>query len=181
MKRLTDIEKKHKAKEMLNREEVFLLYEIEREIQGFGYRKDPRIQEIRSQRNIREDVSRIFECKPEEIALKQKELTDDTVALLGKFRATKLKDKNNKWFGWWRVGNEFPTRLRFIKGEADFMYSQVTNLGELRSIGGHAWFKKSQLTTLGKLERIGGDAVIDPHTAIDMNQLAAITNGKICF
>ena len=43
MKKLTEINNK---KEELNKEDLSFLYEIDNNIQGFGYNKDPRIEEI---------------------------------------------------------------------------------------------------------------------------------------
>lgn len=62
MKRLTNIEKKITANNEIElpSEELRFLYEIDREIQGFGYDIDPRIAIIRSQRDARKDLGRIF-------------------------------------------------------------------------------------------------------------------------
>ena len=51
MKILTYIYKKHKNKEELTKEEILFLYEIDDKIKGFGYGKDPRILEIKQERN----------------------------------------------------------------------------------------------------------------------------------
>jgi hypothetical protein len=63
MKRLTAIEKKiqEEPETELTSEEVRFLYELDREIQGFGYERDPRIDEIRQKRRDkgRVELSRI--------------------------------------------------------------------------------------------------------------------------
>ena len=73
MKLLTLIDKKVNDNIDLTLEELKFLYEIDGQIIGFGYRKDPRIEEIKRKRNERKDYSLIFNVKEEEVALSQKE------------------------------------------------------------------------------------------------------------
>ena len=73
MKLLTLIDKKVNDNIELTLDELKFLYEIDGKITGFGYGKDPRIEEIKSQRNERRDYSLIFNVKEEEIALSQEE------------------------------------------------------------------------------------------------------------
>ena len=60
MKLLTQIYKKQEKEEDLTIEELKFLYEINYSIDGFGYKKDPRIGEIKEKRNIIEDLNKIF-------------------------------------------------------------------------------------------------------------------------
>ncbi len=69
MQRLTKIEEKTKSNQELSKEDLIFLYEINNKIEGFGYDKDPRIEEIRSQRNMKSDCAVMFDCKEEEIAI----------------------------------------------------------------------------------------------------------------
>ena len=73
MRLLTTIYKKHQKQEELSIEELRFLYEIDDKIQGFGYQKDPRIKEIIGTRDIRDDLSKVFNCSKEEIGLKPKD------------------------------------------------------------------------------------------------------------
>ena len=73
MKLLTLIEKKVNNNIDLTLDELKFLYEIDGQIIGFGYGKDPRIKEIKRKRNERRDYSLIFNVKEEEIALSQEE------------------------------------------------------------------------------------------------------------
>ena len=73
MKLLTLIDKKVNNNIELNLGELKFLYEIDSKITGFGYGKDPRIEEIKRKRNERRDYSLIFNVKEEEVALSQKE------------------------------------------------------------------------------------------------------------
>ena len=69
MEMLTKIYNKHKENRELTKEEVLFLYEVYSLIQGFGYEKDPRINEIINKRNIKEDLSYALECSVDEIGL----------------------------------------------------------------------------------------------------------------
>ena len=73
MKLLTLIDKKVNDNIDLTLEELKFLYEIDGQIIGFGYRKDPRIEEIKRKRNERRDYSIIFNIKEEDVALSQEE------------------------------------------------------------------------------------------------------------
>jgi len=61
MKKLTEIYKKYKSHEELSKEDLIFLYEIDSQIEEFGYGKDPRIKEIRVSRNIVIDLNNILE------------------------------------------------------------------------------------------------------------------------
>ena len=51
MRKMTEIENKNKSGTPLNKEDLIFLYEINSKIEGFGYDKDPRIEEIRKTRD----------------------------------------------------------------------------------------------------------------------------------
>ena len=90
MKRLTRIEEEiqngtfdtKEDKEEL-RNDLKFLYEMSSPIEGFGYQKDPRIEEIRKQRKIEEDAPIVFECQPEEFAYKKEDVNENTKAYIG--------------------------------------------------------------------------------------------------
>ena len=73
MKLLTLIDKKVNNNIELTLDELKFLYEIDSKIEGFGYEKDPRINEIKNKRNIKKDCALIFDGKEEEVALSQEE------------------------------------------------------------------------------------------------------------
>ena len=83
MKRLTEIDKKTKEGTELTDDDCIFLYERDSAIQYFGYKTDPRIKELRGKRNPKEDAPRVLECKPEEIAWGQHEITKDSKAYIG--------------------------------------------------------------------------------------------------
>ena len=73
MKLLTLIDKKVNNNIELTLSELKFLYEINSKIEGFGYERDPRIDEIKNKRNIKQDYALIFDVKGEEVALSQEE------------------------------------------------------------------------------------------------------------
>ena len=63
MKLITEIERKTNNNEELTIEEIIFLYELEEDIEGFGWHEDPRVEEIRQKRNPYEDLRKINEEK----------------------------------------------------------------------------------------------------------------------
>jgi hypothetical protein len=60
MRILTEIERKTKVGLPLSKQELISLYEIDNKMSGFGHGIDPRIAEIRAQRDIKADFSLLF-------------------------------------------------------------------------------------------------------------------------
>ena len=84
MQILTEIYYKHQRKEELTEEELRFLYEIDYKIEGFGYQKDPRIEEIINERKeAREDLARVFNCDVLQIAFNKREIINNTVYYRG--------------------------------------------------------------------------------------------------
>lgn len=73
--KLISIKKKEEENIELSREDLRFLYEIDKDIEGFGHEKDPEIELIKSKRNQRKDYSLIFNIKEEEVALTKEEYT----------------------------------------------------------------------------------------------------------
>lgn len=73
MRRLATIHMKHLRREELSRDDLRFLYEIDREIQGTGYGRDPRIEEIISGRDVKDDLSLVFGVPREQISTTEKE------------------------------------------------------------------------------------------------------------
>jgi len=84
MNHLTEIDKKQRLGLSLNKQDLNFIYEIDSTIEGFGYQRDPRIEEIHSQRNSSEDMLIVFECTPDQIAHSPNEINSNTKAYLGK-------------------------------------------------------------------------------------------------
>ncbi len=61
MRRLTEIERRNKNGDELKKEDLRFLYEIDEKIEGFGYQRDPRIEQIIIARNKIEDINKVLE------------------------------------------------------------------------------------------------------------------------
>lgn len=88
MKRVTNIAKLYDTetgawKRPLTKQELTFLYEIDAKIEGFGYDNDPRVTELRNQRDPKADAPIMCECQPNEIAWSQTEITETTKAYIG--------------------------------------------------------------------------------------------------
>jgi len=83
MRILTALEKKRENEEPFTKDDLVLLYEINGTIEGFGYQKDPRINELRQGRNSEEDMLVIFECTRDEIAHVPSQINENTKAYVG--------------------------------------------------------------------------------------------------
>jgi len=148
-----EIKLKNQAIELTN-EELRFLYEIDNEIDGFGYTKDPRIEEIKKQRDQKKDIAVIFDCYPRQVALSDDEITDDKIVAFNmNFHHHWVDIKNLKII----VGNfgEAPTNQAGTYGRSE--YAQVKSLNKVDTITGDAWFGKHE-GGLGVLKNIGGDA-----------------------
>jgi len=73
MKLLTEIYDNYK-KRKLTKEELMFLYELNGKISGFGYQEDPRIAEIKEQRDKRTDLAIALDCEPSQIGFKKEDL-----------------------------------------------------------------------------------------------------------
>jgi len=73
MRYLTLIEHKLADNQDLSLEDLRFLYEIDSPIEGFGYQKDPRIKSIIEKRNIKQDLSLVFDCRLDQISTTEQE------------------------------------------------------------------------------------------------------------
>ena len=83
MKLLTYIERKVATGHEPDRDDLVFLYEINGPIEGFGYKRDPRIEEIRSRRNPIADATIVFECSIDLISRSAAEIMEGTRAYIG--------------------------------------------------------------------------------------------------
>lgn len=112
MRILTAIERKVQEGQELGPQELTFLYEIDDVIEGFGYEKDPRIDELRSQRDPVADMPILFECEPSQIAQRPSEINEHTKAYVGKLEPGIFNQIRR--FGIEHVYTSFPEgRIRF--------------------------------------------------------------------
>ncbi|MFY9462132.1 MAG: hypothetical protein WAP51_02940 [Candidatus Sungiibacteriota bacterium] len=122
MQILTAVEKKSQKGEPLAKDELVFLYELNASIEGFGYQRDPRIAELRGQRNPEEDMPIVFECDKDQIAHNANEIKRGTKAYVGKL-VPGIFDKIQE-FGIEHVYTSFPEgRIRI---EKDFEVGPLT-------------------------------------------------------
>lgn len=92
MKRLTEVEKKNKAGEDLSSGELRFLYATDDKIQGFGYNDDPRIGEIKEDRNIKKDYAAIYDVREDQAIDDLRDLTMETGVYTGEETYTAPSD-----------------------------------------------------------------------------------------
>jgi len=80
---LTVIDRKMGRGEALTSEELAFLYAVDKPIKYFGVKQDPRIEELRNQRDAKKDIPVFFHCKPSQIAHNVSEIQPDTTAYVG--------------------------------------------------------------------------------------------------
>ena len=73
MEMLTYIYTKHENEGELTKTDLRFLYEIDDKITGFGYARDPRIEELLQERNVRKDLTLVLDCKEKNISLTEEE------------------------------------------------------------------------------------------------------------
>ena len=174
MNYLTKIDKKFQNNIELDLEELKFLYEISKKIEGFGYYKDPRVNEIKESRNKFADYAKIFDFdlsktmivnSIEELKNNSKEeyiIFDgslDSNENIDSECIKKIKIVTGNITN--KVGKENLEKfnnLVYVAGNADFsLLEDAINLRNLQFIGGSASFKLLKDSKgLEKLQFIGG-------------------------
>ena len=158
MKLLTEIDNKVNDNVDLTREELIFLYEVDNKIEGFGYDRDPRIQEIRNKRNNKKDLAFIFHCKEENIGTKLSDFERNNIIYF--YGDLEYVDET--------LTDDFKN-LQCIIGSAPFpRLTSAEGLNNLQRIGGYAFFKNlTSAEGLNNLQWIGGDARFDSLTSAE--------------
>ena len=171
MKLLTLIDKKVNKNIELSLDELKFLYEIDNEIDGFGYKKDPRIQEIQSKRNQKKDCALIYNISEDEVALSQNEWESNPKrfkVLLGDLEINKSNNINDFFRLKYICGNLYLDNLKeandiiittkisgyIVLNNLTFINSLIIN----KNIGGYLDLSKLRIAqNLILPEIIGGD------------------------
>ena len=175
MKYLTLLEKKQEQGLEFSIDDITFLYEINNQIEGFGWEKDPRITEIRQKRNQKKDLTSIFKIPENEIAVKVSEFKENKNIrfFYGNLNWTENKltpsfSKLQVIFGnadFYRLTDaEGLDSLQTIQGNARFdsLMSSAKGLNSLQTIKGDAFFSHlSSAEGLNSLQTIGGEANFD--------------------
>ena len=167
MKYLTLLEKKQEQGLEFSIDDLTFLYEINNQIEGFGWRTDPRIMEIKQKRNQKKDLTNIFKVSEKESAIKLNEFEEN---------------KNIKFFLGnliWN-GDKLPSsfsKLQVIFGDAYFFsLKSAKGLESLQSIKGDTYFDSLTSTKgLESLQSIKGNAAFfSIQNAEGLNSLQSI-------
>ena len=75
MKRMTELTKKQETNQPLTKDDLRFLYEVDTEIEGFGYDRDPRIDELLETRYRKADITTLADCAPEHLSTSFTELS----------------------------------------------------------------------------------------------------------
>ncbi len=79
MEKLGEIYNKHLNGTNLSAEEIVFIYEIEEKIQGFGYSEDARLKDMLTTRDMRYDLSIVYDCLPDEISTTPEESLEGNI------------------------------------------------------------------------------------------------------
>jgi hypothetical protein len=185
MKLLTEIEQKFGQGVELSSAELRFLYEIDSKIEGFGYQKDPRIDEIKSKRDFRKDLGVIFKVSPDQITDQKDDiLSGKAQYIYGDFTYVSSNDlyrKSRNQAGddlskvrlvgiigdahFSELRDSAPLKnLKFVTGYANFNFLRDgSGLSSLESIGEYAIFTYlADHRHLKSLQYIGGRASFSP-------------------
>jgi hypothetical protein len=78
MKMLTFLENKQKSGDFFTKDELEFLYEIKNPIEGFGYNKDLRIEQIQEKIDLKDTIAILMDIEKENIATTIDEITEHT-------------------------------------------------------------------------------------------------------
>jgi hypothetical protein len=142
-KKLAEIYLKHLNNQELTRKELRFIYEIDREIKIFGYKRDPRIEEILRSRNKRKDLGTILNCQEYEIAMTEYEINDNTRIIYAPKKEIRLTN--------------LPSNLEYAFCDLNLRNTSIKSLGKLKRVVGNLYLSDSQIEDLGDLEEVRGD------------------------
>lgn len=175
IKKLTLIYDKNKNKEELTKEELKFLYEIENEIESFGWGKDKRIKEIIDTRDIKKDIGIIFNINSEKVATKEKDIKNNTLVYYGNIE---YNDELKYTLPPIVIGNTYINKsndysklnkLQMVIG--NFFAAPLISaepLSNLRVVTGRADFKKLRTTKgLEQLQKVGKELNLAEVTTIE--------------
>lgn len=158
----------------LTKDELRFLYEIDSKIEGFGYKKDPRIQEVKEQRDQKKDIALVFDCEPEVVEFNEEDINSKTVVFVGSLSFVSAKGLRSRPSRTYR--DKMPENIEYILGDVSFRNSSMENLEQLKFIGGSAYFTNSNIKNLGQLKTILGDVSFDLESNLDFSN---VKHGRI--
>ena len=150
MEKLLHIHEKNNNKEELTKEDLHFLYEIDKKIEGFGYKKDPRIEEILNGRNVKEDLSIVLNCSSDQISTTKEEFLEHTNIIFHygdlELQGTQIK--------------ELPDNLS-VGGGLNFQGTQIKELPDNLSVGEYLNLRGTQIKELPDNFSVGGSLSLE--------------------
>ena len=153
LKKLKIIFDKDKNKIKLTKSELKFLYEINDEIKRIGWYRDPVIEDIIDHRNIKLDLSIIYNCSINEVAITQRDLYKNNIKVVyNDLVVTKQLQDDNRLDNIEVITGSLYYKDEVIKGlnnlkiinKNAYFYNLKDSKGleNLKVIGGHAYFEK---------------------------------------
>jgi hypothetical protein len=170
MKRLTDICNKDRSGEELRREDLKFLYEVDNKIEGFGYRKDPRIKELKTKRNHIKDLSLVYNCNQNEISTTFEELQEGNIKI---------------HFGNLSISNDYLVTSEFVfpeilHGNLSMTHSKFRNITLPKEITGNVYLNHLDYVKDTVFpEKIGGDLELCSLESVDNLKLPNEVGGDL--
>ena len=104
----------------------------------------------------------------------ESEEDEDGFLTISYYEQPQIEGKRYKYSDFGIDENKLFEKIKHINGDADFLDSEVSDLGNLESIGGNAYFENSEIKSLGKLEFIYGDAFFQYSSILRLDKLKYI-------
>ena len=177
-KMITYIYTKYEHNKELTKEDLNFIYEVDRQIEGFGYRQDSRIEEIKQGRNKRKDLAKMYECKEEEIGLNEydfRKANEKGIRLkcyLGNLDLDSLKSTKGIKLPEIMQGNLILSRLKSAKGlELPEIVQGNLILSSLKNAEGLKLPEKVEYLNLNSLKSAEGLEFPEKTKILDLNSL----------
>lgn len=155
LKRIRDLLNKKKYEIEFNKEDLEFLYNYDEESDGFGYHEDSRITFLKKDRNIKQDLARIYNCKEEQVALLIEDLKrNDIVVYQGDLNLGMLHELNDIAIPKYILGNldlslitssKNLEKLTYVKGDLKlFNLVEASHLSNLEIVNGNLYLSNLQ-------------------------------------
>lgn len=148
LKKIKELFNKKKYEIEFNKEDLEFIYNYDANKDGFGYNEDSRINTLKEGRNIKQDLSKIYNCKEEQVALSIEDLKrKDIVVYKGDLNLGTLHELNDIVIP------------KIVLGDLDLsLLTSSKNLEKLTYVKGDLkLFNLVEASSLNKLERVNGN------------------------
>jgi len=125
MKRMTEVTEKHRAGQELNKDDLRFIHQLDGRIEGFGYEEDSRINEVRENRDWKDDMFIIFEVNDDNSLARSMVIEDLKHKLRGKLEKFNELDSNICFDLLGPTGHDNYNVLRNLKIFKDVSHLQV--------------------------------------------------------